>query len=73
VGTQPIAMFQRANAEPVNGASLPTHCGQIEVFLLLFAKYRRSTSPTSAGADRRNSRQANTVSEGTACEPLALS
>ena len=41
VGTQPIAVLQRANAVFVNGASLLTHCGQVEVFLLLLAKYRR--------------------------------
>ena len=41
VGTQPIAVLQGANAVLVNGAGLLTHGGQVEVFLLLFAKYRR--------------------------------
>ena len=41
MGTQPIAVFQRANAVRVNSASLLTHCGHVEVFFLLFAKHRR--------------------------------
>jgi hypothetical protein len=41
VRTQPIAVLEGANAVLVNRTGLRTHSGEVELFLLVFPKYRR--------------------------------